>query len=158
MKDKLKDMEPKELMILNSKIMIELKEKQVIRTKNNPIADYCEWLVSKKFNWNLQNNSNAGFDVIDNENLRVQIKCRTLEKGKGTRQLGVIRNLDGDTFDYLIGILFNEHIEVVEAYLISKPLIKKYSRYSKHQNGHILSLKGELLNDKELNNITNKLQ
>lgn len=153
----LKDMTEKELMIYNSKIMNELKTREIIRTKNNPIADYCEWLVAKKFGWELQNSSNAGFDVIDSDGLRVQIKCRTLEKGKGTRQLGVIRKLDNDTFDYLIALLFDESIEVVHGYKISKDLIKQYSKFSEHQNGHILYLKGDLLNDKKLINITQNL-
>ena len=120
-----------ELMLLNSKIMIELKSRGVVRTKNNPIADYCEWLVAKKFSWSLENSSNAGFDVFDSDKLRVQIKCRTLENGKGTRQLGVIRNLDDDTFDYLIALLFDENIKVVSGYKISKDLIKQYSKFSK---------------------------
>lgn len=142
---KLSEMTEKELMIFNSEIMKELKCRSIIRTKNNPIADYCEWLVAKKFGWQLQNNSNAGFDVIDSDGLRVQIKCRTLDNGQGTRQLGVIRNLDSDTFDYLIAILFDEKINVVKACKISKGLIKKYSKFSKHQNGHILYLRGDLV-------------
>lgn len=150
-------MTEKELMIFNSEIMNELKSRDVIRTKNNPIADYCEWLVSKKFGWELQNSSNAGYDVIDNNGLRVQIKCRTLQNGKGSRQLGVIRKLDGDTFDYLIAILFDEKIEVVNAYKISKKLIKDHSRFSEHQNGNILTLRGKLLNDERLINITESL-
>ena len=153
----LESMTEKELMIFNSEIMNVLKSREIIRTKNNPIADYCEWLVSRSFNWELQRSSNAGYDVIDSNGLRVQIKCRTLENGKGSRQLGVIRKLDDDTFDYLIAILFDEKIEVVNAYQISKELIKEYSRFSGHQNGHILTLKGDILNDKRLANITKDL-
>ncbi len=148
----------KELLIFNSSIMKELKARDVIRTKNNPIADYCEWLVSQKYGWKLQRSSNAGFDVLDDDGQKVQIKCRTIENGRGTRQLGVIRNIDRDTFDYLIALLFDENVEVVKAYKISKHLIKKYSRFSEHQNGHILSLKGDLLDDPKLEDLTEELK
>lgn len=159
---KLSSMTEKELIIFSYKIMSELKSREVIRTRNNPIADYCEWFVSRKFNWTLQTNSNAGFDVLDRAGQRVQIKCRTISVGSGVRvgprQLGVIRNLEMNTFDYLIAILFDEKVEVVSAYKISKPLIRKYSKFNKHQNGHILSLKGDLLKDHRLEDITRKLK
>ena len=154
----LKDMTEKELMLYNYKIINELKSRKIIRTKNNPIADYCEWLVSEKFGWKLEKSSNAGFDAYDSNGFRVQIKCRTLEKGKGTRQLGIIRNLDSDTFDYLIALLFDEDIEVVNGYKISKDLIKQYSKLSKHQNGLILYLKGGLLLDERIENITQRFK
>lgn len=152
------DMSEKELMMYNSEIMNELKKRGIVRTKNNPIADYCEWFVASKLHWKLQNSSNGGFDAIDSNELRVQIKCRTLENGKGTRQLGVIRNLNKNPFDYLIAILFDEKIDVVKGYKISKELITRYSRFSEHQNGHILTLKGEILSDNELVDITDNIQ
>ncbi|MCR4030447.1 MULTISPECIES: DUF6998 domain-containing protein [Flavobacterium] len=154
----LKNLTEKELLKLNSDIMDELKARKIIRTRNNPIADYCEWYVAEKFGWNLKNNSNSGYDAIDSENLRVQIKCRTLMNTKRSRQLGVIRKLDQDTFDYLIALLFDENAEVTEAYKISKGLIKKYAKFSKHQNGHILHVKGNLLNDEKLEDITELLK
>ena len=33
----------------HSAILDELKRRKVVRTKNNPIGGYAEWLVSKKF-------------------------------------------------------------------------------------------------------------
>jgi hypothetical protein len=156
--ESLSRMTEKELLIFNSEIMRELKSRDVIRTKNSPIADYCEWLVAKKFKWKLANSSNGGYDAKDSDGFRVQIKCRMIEGGKGTNQLGVIRNLDKDPFDYLVAVLFNERIEVVKGYKISKELIRKYSRFSMHQNGHILILKEEVLASNELIDITSSLQ
>lgn len=155
---KILKMSEKDLLLLNSEIMTELKNREVIRTRNNPIADYCEWLVAMKYKWKLENSSNQGFDAVDNAGRRVQIKCRTAINGKGSRQLGVIRSLDQNPFDYLIAIIFDEKIEVLNAYRISKTLIRKYARFSKHQNGHILILKGSILSDKNLVDITKKLR
>lgn len=155
---KLDNLNEIDLLKLNSTILQELKKRNVIRTLNNPIADYCEWLVAKKFDWKLENSSKSGYDCIDDKKKRVQIKCRKIESKNASKQLGIIRNLDKNPFDYLIAIIFSNDYEVIEAYKISKKLIRKYSRISDHQNGLILSLKGEILNDKELVNITNSLK
>ena len=151
-------MTEKELLVYTFEIMNELKERGIIRTKNNPIADYCEWLVANKFEWILENSSKVGYDVVDASGLRVQIKCRVVGSGSNSRQLGVIRKLDENTFDYLIAILFDEKVEVISAYKISKELIKEYAKFSAHQNGHILSLKGDLLADKQIRDITQALK
>lgn len=36
-----------ELLSLHSEILAELHSRGVIRTKNNPVGDYAEWLVSE---------------------------------------------------------------------------------------------------------------
>ncbi|HDW2598736.1 TPA: hypothetical protein RLU61_004450 [Escherichia coli] len=35
-----------ELLSLHSEILTQLRSRGVIRTKNNPVGDYAEWLVS----------------------------------------------------------------------------------------------------------------
>jgi len=150
----LSSMNEYELFKLHSQIMEELLTRNVIRTANNPIADYAEWLVAAKLNLKLLNSSNSGFDAIDVDNKRIQIKCRKLKKTNGSRQLGVIRNIDNNPFDSLIAIIFNENYEVIEAYKIPLAIIKNHSKYSSHQNGHILHLKGSVLLDSQAENLT----
>jgi hypothetical protein len=58
----------------------------------------------------------------------------------------------------LIALLFDENINVVNGYKISKDLIKQYSKFSDHQNGHILHLKGDLLLDKRIEDISQILK
>ena len=43
----LRDLTVKELLQLNSSILNELKRRRIVRTKNNPVGDYTEWIVSK---------------------------------------------------------------------------------------------------------------
>jgi hypothetical protein len=59
--------------------------------------------------------------------------------------LGVIRNLEEKLFDYLIAVIFNEDFTVKEIWKIQYRYVKENSRFSKHQNGHILIANPELL-------------
>lgn len=147
-----------ELLNLHSEIMDELLLRNIIRTSNSPVADYAEWLVASKLNYNLSSNSNSGYDAIDANDCRIQIKCRRLKKVNGSRQLGVIRNIDNNPFDFLVAVIFNDKYEAIEVYKIPSRIIKNYSRFSPHQNGYILQLKGLILSDSQTEDITSEFQ
>ena len=63
-----------ELLQLHSSIIEELKQRGVVRTKNNPVGDYTEWLVARGLGLDLANNSSAGYDGIDDVGSKIQIK------------------------------------------------------------------------------------
>ena len=146
-----------ELLRCFADILDELKERKVVRTRNNPVADYAEWLVSQRLRLLLERNSKRGYDATDHSGKRYQIKSRRLDQTNESRQLSVIRNLDAAEFDYLIGILFNRDFTVKEAYKIPHGVAKKCARFNKHQNGHILYLRGEVLTARGVENITKVL-
>ncbi len=149
---------PHELLVLFADVLDELKSRGVVRSRNNPVADYAEWVVTKGLGLSLQSNSTAGFDAIDSKGIRYQIKGRRLYPPNSSRQLGVIRNLAGKKFDFLVAVLFNKDFSILEAYKIPHYLIGKYARYSEHQNGHILILKGGVLMAKGVERIDNILR
>jgi hypothetical protein len=156
--DKYKEASTQEIFEEYAKIMDELKVRKVIRTFNNPVADYAEWLVALKLKLKLETNSKAGYDGTDSKNIRYQIKCRRLQVGKSSRQLGVIRKLEEKEFEFLVGVLFDRSFSIQEAYMIPHEVIEKYAKYSSHQNGHIFYLKGPLLKDPKVKDITEKLK
>lgn len=135
-------------------ILDELKKRGVVRSRNNPVADYAEWLVAKKLGLSLERNSRSGYDATTRSGERIQIKSRRLDPSSKSHQLSVIRNLEAREFDYLIGVLFNRDFTVKEAYKIAHGVIAKYARFSEHQNGHILHLRGEILKDPRVEDIT----
>ena len=137
-----------------SNILDELKQRGVVRTRNNPVADYSEWLVAQSLGLSLERNSRAGYDAMNAKKERFQIKSRRLDPSNKSRQLGVIRNFKANEFDFLVGILFEKDFTVKEAYKIPHDLIEKYARFSEHQNGHLLNLKGKILKDPEVEDIT----
>ncbi len=137
-----KNLENKDLLRLYNDLMEELRERELIRSSNNPVCDYAEKIVADKLNLKLERGSNKGYDAIDEKTgLRYQIKSRRLTKHNTSRQLGVIRNWKQQLFDYLIVVIFNEYFEPEEIWQIPHKVINKYSKFSVHQNGFILILK-----------------
>lgn len=137
--------------------MDELRQRKIIRTNNNPASDYGEWLVSKKMKLTLESSNKKGYDAYDKNN-KYQIKSRRVTGKTKSRQLGVIRNLENKDFDSLIGLIFDNDFNIIEAYQIPHATIKKHGKYSQHQNGHIIQLHGGILEDKKVQNIFNKIK
>lgn len=104
---------PVKLMNAYAEILEELIRKRVLRTYNSPVGDYAEWLVSEKLGYELEKNSKKGYDALDpNTNLRYQIKSRWEHGTISTksRELNVIRNYNDNQFDYLIIVIFDDHL------------------------------------------------
>lgn len=152
-----KSLSTSDLLRCFSSILDELKQRGVIRTRNNPTGDYAEWLVAKKYKLKLTPKSHPGYDAITTTGKRVrfQIKGR---RSKKSRQLSVIRDLHLKKFDYLVGVLFADDFTVREAYKMPYRIVKKYAEFNEHQNGHILYLRGDVLKDKKVEDITEVLK
>ena len=105
---------PGELLALYARIVDELLGRGVVRSTNNPVADYGEYLAARAFNLTLVANANIGFDAISEDDVRYQVKARRLTVRNGSRQLGFIRGLDlpEDPFDLLVGILFESDFRI----------------------------------------------
>lgn len=151
----LKELTAKELLQLHSSIIDELKLRKIVRTKNNPVGDYTEWLVAKGLRLELAGNSSAGYDGTDSEGLKIQIKGRRITPDNKSRQLSAIRKLKEKAFDQLAAVIFNENYEIIDAVLIPHEVIEEYATYRSHVNAHILHLKGPILNDPRIKDIKN---
>jgi len=149
----LKNLETKELLNLQAAVIAELQERNIVRTQNNPLGDYTEWLVSKALDLELQSNSKAGYDGISKTGVRVQIKGRRITPKNKSRQLSAIRKYEEKDFDLLAAVLFNESFEVIEAYLIPHEVVGQYAVHRSHVNARILILKGPILNDPRIERI-----
>jgi hypothetical protein len=149
----------KQLLKTYSMIMDELLARKVIRTYNNPTGDYAETLFQKALRWTLQPNSNAGYDATSDDGKRYEIKGRRITKRNGSRQLGAIRNLEKNKFDYLAGILFNDDYSVNKAVLIPRKKLKEMKNiYSSHVNARIFQLDDAVWKIKGARNVTKKLR
>lgn len=137
----------KELLRLQSSITEELKDRKVVRTKNNPLGDYTEWLVSKALDLELQSNSKAGYDGIYKNGVRVQIKGRRVTPDNKSRQLSAIRKYDEKDFDELAAVIYDENFNVIVAVLIPHEVVGEYASFREHINAHILILKGPIMSD-----------
>lgn len=142
-----------ELLQLHSAILDDLKRRKVVRTRNNPVGDYTEWLVAKGLELELAENSSAGFDATDSEGTKIQIKGRSISTENKSRQLGAIRKLDEKDFDHLAAVIFDNNYQIIDALLIPHKVIYDYANYSEYQNAHILQLQDPILNDPRVEDI-----
>jgi hypothetical protein len=154
----LKNHTVKELLKLHSQVIAELQHRNILRTKNNPVGDYAEWLVAKCLKLDLESSSTSGFDAKDYKGTRYQIKGRRITPYNRSRQLSVIRDLNQKKFDILVAVIFDEKYEIIEAVSFPQEIIADYARFSPHQNGHILHLKGPILSDRRVKNIKKLLE
>jgi hypothetical protein len=143
----LNNLDIKDLLRLQSSVIDELKERKVVRTKNNPLGDYTEWLVAKALKLELQANSKAGYDGIDINNVRVQIKGRRITPDNNSRQLSAIRKYNEKDFDELAAVIYDENFDVIDAVLIPHEVVGEYASFREHVNAHILILKGPIMSD-----------
>ncbi|WP_439502531.1 hypothetical protein [Aminobacter ciceronei] len=124
----------RDLLILHSQIMDELRERDIVRTANAPLGDYAELLFATAFGWSLEGNSSTGHDATDAAGIRYQVKSRRLTPRNPSRQLSAIRRLPEHTFDFVAGVLFDELYRVTKAILIPHAVIVARAKRVEHTN------------------------
>ncbi len=134
-----------DLLATHSAVLDELRRRKIIRSKNNPTGDYTEWLVSERLGLTLEPNATKGHDATDQDGLRYQIKGRRLTAENTSSQLGVIRNLEENPFDFLIGLILDENWRVLRAAKIPRHALVELATFRPHVNGHTLHLRPSIL-------------
>jgi hypothetical protein len=147
-----------ELLGLYCDTIAELRHRGVLRTKNNPVGDYAEWLVSVAFGLTLANNSSASYDAISESGKKIQIKARRVTADNKSRQLSIMRSLDKQDFDELIIVIFDELFQIDSAFSAPHAVLEKYATYKPRVNGHILHARGAFLADPLVQDITAELR
>lgn len=138
-------------------LMATLKERGVVRSANNPVADYTESLVARALGLSLESQSRAGYDALDSDGIRYQIKGRRLASRNTLPQLSAIRNLTSKPFDVLAAVAYDANLSVQYAALIPVDVVEELGRYSSHSNSHVLIFKRNLLDDPRIREITASL-
>ena len=149
---------PAELLQTHAGIIDELMRRGIVRTKNNPIGDYTEWLVCNTLELKIEPNSKASYDGTDANGLRYQIKGRRILNRGAPTQFSVIRNLDDAGFDFLVAVVFDGNYGVRYALQIPHSHIKQIATFRAHQNGHIPILRELDISHPDFKDITKLLQ
>src|SRR5512132_1525397 len=89
-----------ELLALYDAILTELRARDILRSSNNPVADYTEWLAARALGLTLQTKSTTGFDGVCAAGHRYEVKGRRRTQQNGSVQLSHIRGLDKCHFDF----------------------------------------------------------
>lgn len=140
----LKELTPQELLQLTGQILDELSARKIVRTSNNPVGGYTEWLVSKCLSLTLCRNSEKGFDSTGKDGAKYEIKARRVTPANKSRQLSAIRNIEGEHFDFLIAVVYNKFFEVILALKIPRAVVVAKSSYVKSTNSYKLMAEDSL--------------
>jgi hypothetical protein len=115
-------------------IMRELRDRDAIRSANNPTGDLAEALVAEYFEVELEGNSNAGYDLRLPDGTKVQVKGRRRTMRSKPSHYGLIRKLDEKPFDLLVVVNFGEEFEVESVFQMPIKVVRELARYSSHTN------------------------
>ncbi|MEX1243678.1 MAG: hypothetical protein WEB59_00640 [Thermoanaerobaculia bacterium] len=143
-----------ELLKLFAEVLDELRTRRVIRSTNNPVADYTEQLVACALSLELRTKSTTGFDAVDSAGRRYEIKGRRPTSRNRSTQLSAIRGLEQKHFDFLAGVLFNEDFTVASACLIPHDVVARLAKYRAHVNASILHLRPGLWSEPGVQDIS----
>ena len=124
----LRTMSEVELLQTHSEVITELHRRGVVRTKDNPLGGYTEWLVCKRLILQGERSSKKGFDAKDNQGTRYQIKGRC--SSDNSVQFSTIRKLEEHGFDFVIAIIFDEDYSVRLAVKIAYDAVLKFGTVS----------------------------
>jgi len=134
-KDNLNRITTSKLLGLYASVVNELRRRRVVRSANNPVADYAESLAIKALGLKLAPKSAPGYDATDTRGERYEIKGRRLTAHNKPTHFSAIRGLDKEHLTYLIGVLLGEDFSVLRAALVPVDVVKEQARYRKHING-----------------------
>jgi hypothetical protein len=124
-----------ELLRTHCGVLDELRRREVVRSANNPVSDFAEFLFCRAYpQWTRENNSASGHDAVDPQGVRYQIKARRLHRHNKSRQLSAIRNLPARPFEYLAGVLFDESFGIYRAAIIPLAVVEERAKRSEHTN------------------------
>ena len=154
----LADLTITELLEAHSAVLAELRNRGVLRSSNNPTGDYTEWLVAEGLGLRLNKNSEKGYDATDADGVKYQIKGRKLSPSNSSTQLGVIRDLDKQEFDFLIAVVFETDWQVKCAVKIPHAVLEGLAKHRKHVNGHVLHVRPSLFEIPRVEDVTSVLR
>jgi len=147
-----------ELLELYADILDELQKREVVHSTNNPVGDYSEKLACDALGLEAMPESTKGFDAVDADGLKYEIKGRRPTNKNQSRQLSMLRGLPQKQFDYLVGIIFHENFRVMKATVVPHAVVLDRSSFSKHANAHIFHLKDEVWQIAGVRDITKELK
>ena len=141
-----------QLLALHAQVADELVVRGITRSYNNPTGDLAERLFCMAFGWKQAGKSHPHVDAIGPDGTRYQIKGRRVTRKNKSRQLGALRDLCGEHFDFLAGVLFSEDYSIMRA----APIIKLELFHNTAPSLKELSIGFELLSGVTLDQATKR--
>src|SRR3954447_1842980 len=104
----LEGLDDRELVRLFGRVMLALRERNIVRSANNPIADIAEQLVAAPYVGSVAPPNEPSYDVLAADGRRLQVKApRRSQTGRTT--LTPLRRPD---FNAVVAVTFKPDLEV----------------------------------------------
>jgi hypothetical protein len=150
----LRGLTARELLVLGVDSNAELRRRGIVRTENNPIGDFAEYLFCRAYSWKLVDNSEKEVDAIGPDRTRYQIKARRLAGNAGDRQLSALRKLPEGGFDKLAAVLFDARFGIARAAIIPHALVLGNASRQGHTNSWRFMLRDEVWSWRGVDDVT----
>lgn len=123
----------RELLVLESAIVGELRARELARTNNKPLGDIAEQVVLHARGGSLEPNSTKSHDVTDRDGKKIQVKARSIRRGRKSGRFSPFRSFN---FDSAVFLIFDaETFDLVNAREASPEEIMGIAKLSTHTNG-----------------------
>src|SRR5262249_4737427 len=99
----------------------------------------------------------AGYDALDVNGKKYQIKGRRLTPQNSSTELSAIRNFNNRPFDLLVAVVYHPDFTVDYAGIVPYEVVGERSKYVKHTNSNRLLMKRDVLTDTRVIDITSRL-
>jgi hypothetical protein len=121
-----------------------LRERDVIRTNNNPVGDIAEAIVADHYKGERGSFSQAGWDVKTKSGERIQVKALRKTSDNNRSNLSPIRDAE---YDSVVVVLFNEDFQVTEGLRLARPLVEELFDHKDYVNGRVIRITKKLRAD-----------
>ncbi len=140
----------RELLALWAQALRELRDRDVVRTFNNPIGDIAEALVALHYDGEHGSFSQASWDVRTPSGELLQVKALRRTGAKTRRNLSPVRS---DSYDAVIVVIFTEDLRVEQAIRVPQPVVNELFAWRDHVAGRVITVTKKLLDHPEVTSI-----
>ena len=135
-------------------ILSELKSRGVIRTENAPVGDYAEYLVATALGGQLAPNSEKSWDVLGDNDEKLQVKARVVSDPAkpGQLQLSPFRSFGFDSA--VVVLLSATDYAVLRASKVPRDVVESFAIHRQHVNGKVLFARPEIMGHPDATDLT----
>ena len=142
-----------ELLLAHCRIIDHIRQRNLHSPGGNPVAGYAELLVCERLGLELSPAENVGFDARDPAT-KETYQIKHTRAPRRAPQTGMINNLDGRPFEFLVFLVLNGDLSVREAWKLSYDLVNLNARYSNANDAHYIIVNQDLRVQPELEDIS----
>lgn len=146
----LSELTTRELLALWAQSLRELRDREVVRTFNNPIGDIAEALVALHYGGERGSFSQASWDVKTRKGELLQVKALRRTGAKTRRNLSPVRS---DGYDAVIVVIFTEDLRVEQAIRVPQPVVNELFAWRDHVAGRVITVTKKLLDHSKVRKI-----